>query len=116
MDKDGIEIVGGTLGCVLLVLTWPLALVVDGWALKILWAWFIVPVFHLPYLTIGQAIGIACVVGLLWHKPEKECKCKDKEEEGLLKIVGTALFELFGAPLISLVLGWFVKAWLLGIA
>lgn len=106
---------GGVFGCLVLILSIPFAMVVDGWALKILWAWFVVPVFHLPYLTIGQAIGLACVVGLMWHKPKTECKCKDKEEESAVGIIAKTLGEMFGAPLISLLFGWFVKVWLLGI-
>lgn len=37
---------------------------VKGWALTKLWAWFVVPVFHLPVLSIVQGIGLTLVVGL----------------------------------------------------
>jgi len=39
-----------------------------GVVLKILWAWYMVPVFALPKLTIPQAIGIAITVGLITHQ------------------------------------------------
>lgn len=36
-----------------------------GYVLTILWAWFIVPVFHLPVLGVVAAIGISLVVTFL---------------------------------------------------
>lgn len=46
-----------------LVLAW----ILNGFALKILWGWFMVPVFSLPALTIPAALGIGIVVSFLTH-------------------------------------------------
>ncbi|MCP3017986.1 hypothetical protein [Cupriavidus basilensis] len=39
--------------------------ILKGWALSVVWAWFIVPTFALPALTIPQAIGISIVAALI---------------------------------------------------
>lgn len=47
--------------------------IMNGWALAMLWAWFIVPIFNLPTLSIVQAIGIGMVVSFLTrHSINKE--------------------------------------------
>lgn len=44
----------------------------EGWALSVLWGWFVVPVFGLPHLRIPVAIGIALLVGMVTHRVRKE--------------------------------------------
>ena len=39
-----------------------------GFVLTKLWIWFIVPVFHLPALTLVPAIGLCFVVSYLTHQ------------------------------------------------
>ena len=34
----------------------------SGWALTILWSWFVVPTFRAPALSVPAAIGIALLV------------------------------------------------------
>jgi len=45
-------------------------LALTGFVLSQLWAWFIVPVFHVSELTVAQAIGVALVAGFVTHKPD----------------------------------------------
>lgn len=40
-------------------------LVLRGYVLKSLWAWFIVPTFGGPAISVSVAIGISYIVGLL---------------------------------------------------
>ncbi|NYS09362.1 hypothetical protein PBR31_00049 [Xanthomonas phage PBR31] len=40
----------------------PLFIVLDGWVLSIIWGWIAVPVFHLPVLSIAQAVGITSII------------------------------------------------------
>ena len=55
MKKD--TSVLGCLGIVFLfVVVIPAAIIMNGWILSIMWGWFIVPLFHLPELTIHYAI------------------------------------------------------------
>ena len=38
---------------------------VDGFILKTLWGWFVVPTFSIPPLTLPMAAGLACMLLLL---------------------------------------------------
>lgn len=49
---------------VMLLAIVPLMLL-EGYVLSRLWLWFIVPVFSLPVLSVGQAVGIMVVVSML---------------------------------------------------
>ena len=40
-------------------------LVAHGYVVKILWGWFVVPIFKAPPLPLAAAIGIATLVGSL---------------------------------------------------
>jgi len=42
----------------------PLA-ILNGWILTILWGWFVVPIFHLPPLTIAPAMGLSLLVSYM---------------------------------------------------
>ena len=47
------------------------ALVVRGFCLSVLWGWLIVPVFHVPALTIAAALGLSVFLCyLLRHQKE----------------------------------------------
>ena len=48
----------------------------SGFVLKMLWGWFIVPVFHLPNLNLAAAIGVSIVVSLLCNSTPAD---SDKE-------------------------------------
>lgn len=39
--------------------------ILNGYVLSILWAWFIVPTFHAPVLSIPVAIGVSMVIHYL---------------------------------------------------
>jgi hypothetical protein len=40
----------------------------NAFVLKMLWGWFVAPIFHLPTLTIPVAIGISLIVGILTYQ------------------------------------------------
>lgn len=57
-----------------------------GFVFSRLWAWFVVPVFGLPYLTVVQAVGINLVVNFLMARyPKDESKIEDGQ---LVKVDG----------------------------
>lgn len=61
-----------------------------------LWAWFIVPLFGLPPLTIPYAIGISLIVGSFFLNTKKQ---DDSNVFWVSAIV---------SPLITLFIGWIV--------
>ncbi len=76
-----------------------------GYALSVLWGWFMVPTFGFIPLTIPAAIGVMLVVNLLTHQS------RSGEEERSDAIAARITFNLFG-PGIALIAGWIVKGFL----
>lgn len=66
--------------------------------LKILWAWFFVPLFGLPALRLPEAVGVCVIVALL--TPSYIKRSEDNRE-----IVHRIFYMLF-TPLLVLVMGW----------
>lgn len=100
--------------CIGLLTTFAVTLVIasilNGWALSILWAWFIVPVFGLPALSIVQAIGLAMVVSFLTRRIA--IKKEDDEEEGAWLIIAKALLYAIISPLLTVFVGYIVTLFL----
>jgi len=73
-----------------------------GYALTVLWQWFMVPALGLPELRVAEAIGVALVVTYLtYHSAGSDIK--DGTEEAVKRTVFQALF-----PLLALGFGWIV--------
>lgn len=78
-----------------------------GYALTILWAWFVVPVFGLPTLAIAPAIGVSLVVGFLTH----QYRPSDVEEDSDERMIKAATYATL-APLFALAFGWCIKVFM----
>jgi hypothetical protein len=92
------------------VLVLSLALIVPGalwgaYVFKILWGWFIVPVFSLPQLTTLQALGVHAVAARLWQAKTKEDEKVQEIESTVLKFF-YACAVAFGKPGLALFWGW----------
>jgi len=88
-----------------LIVALVLGSIFNGYALSVLWGWFIVPVFHLPALTVVPAIGIAMVVGYLTRQigPDVEEKDRSSSEK-----MARSFAHAFFLPLFALFFGWIV--------
>lgn len=77
-------------------------LLARGFMISVLWAWFMVPTFSLPVLSIPQAIGLSLVVGAFHssHGPSK-----DREWYVTLAIA-------VGDIVLPLAIGWIVRMWM----
>ena len=80
----------------------------SGYALSVLWAWFIVPAFGLPKLSIPLAIGLALIVSYLTHQLDNREKDNRTASEVLVAGIATS----FVKPLIVLLTGWVVKLYI----
>ena len=74
---------------------------INGWVLSILWGWFIVPVFGVQAITLGQAIGLSMVVSFLTYQ---YIDAKKDENNGAWTAVAVAIFR----PLFALFFGWLI--------
>ena len=80
-----------------------LSVIMNGWAISTLWAWFVVPIFALPTLGIAQAIGLSCLVGLFRQSSTNSDKAKDTTDA-----LATALGQALVTPVITVGLGWVI--------
>ncbi len=71
----------------------------NGYALSILWKWFMVPGLGLPPLSLGYSIGVALVVGYL----TSHAKQADADQSWTFIFV----FALI-KPAVALLTGWIV--------
>ena len=46
------------------IFSYPFTTWYGGYIITKLWAWFVVPVFHLPYLSVYQAVGLSMTAGI----------------------------------------------------
>jgi len=75
----------------------------SGFALSILWGWFIVPVFSLPKLSILTAIGLSMVASFLTQPYKYSEDNRDPDE----KLKESSL-SAFIKPTAALFIGWVV--------
>jgi len=75
----------------------------SGYALSVLWGWFIVKTFGLPGLTIPAAIGLAMMVNYMTHQLNDK---KNEDDVGLILMKG--IFRGIEKPAFALAFGWVV--------
>jgi phosphate/sulfate permease len=102
-SKSALVIVGAIALIPMLFAGLALSAIINGWVLSILWGWFITPVFGIPAISVGQAIGLAMVVSYLTYQHIEQDSDKDKTERfaGIFAV-------LLIRPLMSLLLGYIV--------
>ncbi len=97
-------------GCVGVIVTLvAVAVLVPIWSglvLGQLWAWFIVPMFHLPQIGVPEAIGLSLLVGFL-TKDLTVNRESDKDKEWWEPALIAFLY-----PTITLVMAWVVHMFL----
>ena len=80
------------------------SIIYNGFALSVLWGWFIVPSLGAPALTVPYAIGVAMVVAFLTEKIDLNKKDETPWGE---KLARSALFAVI-RPSFTLFIGWIV--------
>jgi len=78
-----------------------------GFVLSILWAWFAVPIFGLPALSITAAIGVALVIGFLVYQ-HQHYEDTRSDYQKIASSVGVVIFY----PALVLLMGWVVTLFL----
>lgn len=74
------------LGCLVVVL---LSILFRGYCLSLLWAWLIVPTFHLPKISIAAALGLAVVLNFLLNPKHAEASLGESlATSGIVLLVG----------------------------
>jgi hypothetical protein len=84
----------------------PLSWFLYGWAVSLMWAWFVVPVFALPELSIWQAAGLSMLVKLTTF--EITGKEATTDSEYWARFVASLVF-----PMLMVASSWVIKTFLL---
>ena len=82
--------------------------IINGFVLRVMWGWFIVPVFHLPLPTLVQAMGLCLIVNFMFrfsHNPPRPRK-PDEKKPSRNEVVGRSIGHAIGTPLMVLLFGW----------
>jgi len=77
--------------------------VLRGYTLTVLWKWFIIPMFHLPPITMIQAIALMLVINFLFKDTKVDWKKKTEPSE-FLSSIGTVILQCG----MILLIGWIV--------
>lgn len=81
-----------------------LSAILNGYALSILWGWFIVPLFNLPTLNISYAIGLALTVSYLTKDFSADSNPSETFNQKLARGCVVAVLK----PTLALLGGWIV--------
>lgn len=71
-----------------------------GWAISLLWEWFIVPAFNLPIILMHEALGLAVVMSLLTKNVDTTDTRDYVEQLVSSNIIGVL------RPLLAVGVGW----------
>ena len=94
------------LGCVGLIVVLVAASVLNGWALSVMWGWFIVPTLGAPALSVPAAIGLGIIASFLTTRGLNNSARANKGQE--LVVLISELFYAIFYPLCSLAIGYIV--------
>ena len=93
--------------CLSLVFVTALSSIWRGFVLTKLWVWFIVPVFHVPLLTIALAIGLSLVIGFLTHQYMRNTDDRPMSDQVIESFIHALMY-----PTMALLIGWVVTLFL----
>ena len=92
------------LGCILTLTAIPVSAIASGMVLVKMWEWFVIPIFHLPPLTVGYALGIASIVSYMTYQ---SIDCSEPDRTPIENAVRSWVSALM-RPLVTLLFGWLI--------
>lgn len=98
---DGASVVAAIFGIAVII---PSALV-SGWAISANWDWFVVPLFHLPPLSIWPAVGLDLTASCFLFRSRLRSLTNDELVFGVLDAFGTNLMFLVMGRILAGFLG-----------
>lgn len=83
-------------------------LLLDGFMLKYLWAWFIATTFHVAPISFGAAIGLSIFTAFLTYRFSLADQWVEEDQYGPLKAGITRMVFSTAASITIFIMGWFV--------
>lgn len=101
----------GCLGIlVALIVQWVGGVIVNGWALSLLWLWFVVPVFNAPALSNMQAYGLILLANFFTKRLAPDKTDLQGRSNGYKVAYGLA--QTFMIPLAFVGISWIILQFL----
>lgn len=101
-DKTFLTCVGAIVMFLLALTVYPF---LYGWALSVLWGWFVVPVFGAPQITVWYAYGLTLVAAMITGQTARVNGENKKAEWST--VIATML-----SPLVIVFIGWIIHTYL----
>lgn len=98
---------GAIIGCAVYFILLPFTALLNGYALSMLWQWFVVSTFELRPLGILPAIGISMVVSFLTKQYDSAAPDPSKSHGERMAML--TVYTLLN-PIFALVFGWIVHS------
>jgi hypothetical protein len=107
MEKDNFSTCLGMIVSMIVLIV--VGTVVDGWALKTVWNWFIPSIFNITSLTLWQAMGVSMVFEL-FTRTNRNKKNDTSKTSGKTfgEIFVTSLIEVVLTPVLSVGIAWII--------
>jgi len=99
--KDAEEAIKGS--AILLVVT-ALGFILNGWAVSLLWEWFIATKFGIPSISIAHGVGLTVLAMMLTSQVLIVPKTTKEAEEA----IQAAMVLYFVKPIVCLIVGFFI--------
>lgn len=89
MSKNLDEIMYGCIGIIVVVVVLIIGgTILSGWALSVMWTWYVTPVFGLPILGVKNAILLATLISYFTPvKLDDENKTKNEKLFGAISLI-----------------------------
>jgi hypothetical protein len=93
------------LGCVLIFIMIPLGIFMRGWALTMMWGWFVVP-FGVMQISMPHALGLSGCIALFHGISTASTKNKSGEDDSPAVTVGKVFAMTLIVPLVIVGVGY----------
>lgn len=110
MAKDDDDASGGeyALGCVVILLLIPVGIFMRGWALTMMWGWFVTP-FGVMQIGMAHALGLASCIALFHGVSSNSGKSdNDKPAKFVAKVFATVVL----GPLLIVGIGYLFHSYM----
>lgn len=111
MARDDDEASGGeyALGCVVILILVPVGIFMRGWALTMMWGWFVTP-FGIQAIGMAHALGLASCIAL-FHGVSGGSS-KSEKSESPAKTCAKLFAAVVVVPLIIVGIGWIIHQYM----
>jgi len=83
-----------------------ISVVASGYALTVLWGWFVIPTFGAPALSLPAAYGLSMIVSFMTYQETKSVATSDDSSIWMTLLKG--FFMAIFRPAFALLFGWLV--------